>query len=253
MARRILAVIALVVAGSASAAVAAAQSPPLTGEVLFCGSNNPRCNAGSVFASEFPCPVGGFASFRYEAMGVTQSIVSGSPEEGPYPGTWAETGTLTSGTLQPFLPFPTQGPELGGQGDVASFSADFTIFSSAGVVTGRKRLLAPGPSPSLTCFLAPIAANLAAAATLCYAARLPDGSIDRGTASLFLIWVSEQAGPFRRNFAEAFQSDPSVGTCGLLPETAAACKQDAWRAFLFFKNQGGCVAWVATGGRNVPG
>lgn len=253
MGRRRLAVIALVVAAGASATAAAAQSPPLTGEVLFCGSNNPRCNNGSVVASEFACPVGGFASFRYDATGVTQSIVSGSPVEGPYPGTWAETGSLTSTTLQPFLPFPTQRPELGGQGDVASFSADFTIFSSAGIITGRKRLLAPGPSPSLTCFDIPAGRYLDAQARLCYAARLPDGSIDHGTASVALVWVPFDVGSFRRSFVEAFLSDPSGGTCGLLPETTADCKHDAWSGFLFFKNQGDCVAWVATGGRNASG
>ena len=37
------------------------------------------------------------------------------------------------------------------------------------------------------------------------------------------------------------------------PTTGDDCKQDGWRKYLVFKNQGDCVSWVATGGRNEPG
>jgi hypothetical protein len=38
-----------------------------------------------------------------------------------------------------------------------------------------------------------------------------------------------------------------------LPTTTEACKNGLWRAYLVFKNQGDCVSFVATDGRNEPG
>jgi hypothetical protein len=36
------------------------------------------------------------------------------------------------------------------------------------------------------------------------------------------------------------------------PTTAAQCKKDGWMSYGLFKNQGDCVSFVATGGRNAP-
>jgi hypothetical protein len=60
-----------------------------------------------------------------------------------------------------------------------------------------------------------------------------------------------------RNF---FFSPPSSVIAGdivvtdarLLPTTKAECKNGSWQAFGVFKNQGDCVSFVATGGRNQP-
>jgi hypothetical protein len=38
----------------------------------------------------------------------------------------------------------------------------------------------------------------------------------------------------------------------LLPETKAQCKDGGWAAYGVFKNQGDCVSWIATNGRNPP-
>lgn len=38
----------------------------------------------------------------------------------------------------------------------------------------------------------------------------------------------------------------------LLPTNADQCKKDGWRAYGVFKNQGDCVSFVATGGKNLP-
>jgi hypothetical protein len=38
-----------------------------------------------------------------------------------------------------------------------------------------------------------------------------------------------------------------------LPMAAAECKDGGWETFGAFKNQGDCVAWVQTEGRNAPG
>jgi hypothetical protein len=39
----------------------------------------------------------------------------------------------------------------------------------------------------------------------------------------------------------------------LLPTSAAQCKDGGWRSFGVFKNQGDCVSFVATRGKNLPG
>jgi large repetitive protein len=38
-----------------------------------------------------------------------------------------------------------------------------------------------------------------------------------------------------------------------LPTSADQCKKGGWRSFGVFKNQGDCVSYVATGGKNLPG
>jgi hypothetical protein len=38
----------------------------------------------------------------------------------------------------------------------------------------------------------------------------------------------------------------------LPPSTKGQCKKGGWRGFEVFKNQGDCVSWVATGGKNPP-
>jgi len=37
-----------------------------------------------------------------------------------------------------------------------------------------------------------------------------------------------------------------------LPGNKEECKKDGWKAFNVFKNQGDCVSYVATGGKNLP-
>lgn len=38
----------------------------------------------------------------------------------------------------------------------------------------------------------------------------------------------------------------------LLPETKEQCKQGGWASYGVFRNQGDCVSWISTGGRNAP-
>jgi hypothetical protein len=44
-----------------------------------------------------------------------------------------------------------------------------------------------------------------------------------------------------------------VGFRFVMPQTAAECKNGGWEGFDVFKNQGDCVSWVATGGKNEAG
>jgi hypothetical protein len=39
----------------------------------------------------------------------------------------------------------------------------------------------------------------------------------------------------------------------ILPTSKGDCKHGGWERFGVFKNQGDCVSWVATGGKNQPG
>jgi hypothetical protein len=39
----------------------------------------------------------------------------------------------------------------------------------------------------------------------------------------------------------------------VLPATKDECKKGGWERFGVFENQGDCVSWVATGGKNLPG
>ena len=54
--------------------------------------------------------------------------------------------------------------------------------------------------------------------------------------------------------------DPCVGTykrlyvvATCMPTNADQCKKGGWRAYGVFKNQGDCVSFVQTGGKNPPG
>jgi hypothetical protein len=38
-----------------------------------------------------------------------------------------------------------------------------------------------------------------------------------------------------------------------LPTSMEQCKSGGWQSFGVFKNQGDCVSYVATGGKNPPG
>jgi hypothetical protein len=38
----------------------------------------------------------------------------------------------------------------------------------------------------------------------------------------------------------------------VLPTTQAQCKDNGWKNYPQFKNQGDCVSFVATGGKNPP-
>jgi len=50
----------------------------------------------------------------------------------------------------------------------------------------------------------------------------------------------------------AFQSNISVTLSPALPTAKDDCKHGGWDSFGVFKNQGDCVSYVATGGKNLP-
>ncbi len=47
-------------------------------------------------------------------------------------------------------------------------------------------------------------------------------------------------------------NDDPTPVPGTMPTSKDECKKGGWQAFGVFKNQGDCVSWVATGGKNPP-
>ena len=50
-----------------------------------------------------------------------------------------------------------------------------------------------------------------------------------------------------------FPQDHVVKDAKPLPTSKDQCKKDGWKVYGVFKNQGDCVSFIATGGRNEPG
>jgi hypothetical protein len=207
---------------------ASAASPTTASTVL------PSTLAGETLAASqagFPslgCSVGSFTT-------------SGTAS-GPYPGTFTETGSLTG------VPAAPGGRVL--RGVVTAFDSTFTITADDGsTVTGTKTLdltAAPG-----------VCANVAGPlrafddhAPLTYDARIATGGVtyrDIGTASADLIGRVPFFQPAYWSLTETFSASN-----GLLPTDMSQCKHGGWALFGIFKNQGDCVSYIATGGKNPP-
>lgn len=141
---------------------------------------------------------------------------------GPFPGTFTESGSFTA-------------PR---SGFLSDFSSTFTITSTSATVTGIKRLA--GDDSATSCAFPEVStSNLATI----YRATI-NGQLSAGTAS-----GSIDGSPGSRvppNFSENFASS------GVVQLTSKAqCADGGWQSF-GFKNQGDCVSFVATGGKNPP-
>ena len=58
--------------------------------------------------------------------------------------------------------------------------------------------------------------------------------------------------PYTTAFFTPRQYVDNVSLTQVLPTTKDQCKNDGWKAYLVFKNQGDCVSFVETGGKNPP-
>jgi hypothetical protein len=205
-----------------SAPFASAGTPPatLTGESLLA---LPR-------PATVLCRTSG--DFSYTASGVAA---------GPYFGTFTESGTVT--VFQP--------PQAGTVGTVTAFSAAFTIYSASGdvLVRGTKSLDTTVPGSFLNACLNPPALG-AGGFYAGYHATIytPNGNYsDQGT-SFIAVLFSDPSGTF---LDEDFVS--SLHEPGLIaPTEKNQCKNGDWENYPQFKNQGDCVSFVSTGGKNPP-
>jgi hypothetical protein len=205
---------------------------------------------------------------------------------GPYPGTFTEQILATIGP-QNLGPVPDLGPLEGSQGlatgPIVDFSATFTIDSPNGTVTGTKQFSARAPLPSpfihdpgnsgvckdFHSEVPPFPPGTPAvtgsfravdASTVDYHATIsaPEGNFtDRGGArasarTAYVAIDNGSPGGSRINqFVQGFASDLTA-TEPLLPITKDDCKKGGWQSYGVFKNQGDCVSFVATGGKNPP-
>lgn len=246
-----------------SPATAAAQTAlPLTGETLVTypgagGGGEPvrdiqgQCTRTVSLSGDAPGT--GTSSFTYRAEGVAT---------GPYPGTFEETGSFSIGPIdEEFIPGQFRG-------EVTHWQASFRIESAAGTVEGTKTITA-SPFNKGACynygtepFDRPNDFAGQAGAQLTYEAiiTLPDGTSyrDTGTSRVVMNFCNNQIGcgtSTSNQFTETYVSTGLELLPPPAPTSKADCKNGGWQNYpaLGFKNQGDCVSFVATEGRNEPG
>jgi hypothetical protein len=64
-----------------------------------------------------------------------------------------------------------------------------------------------------------------------------------GTPAAATVTIADNDGP---------ATPPVTNPPGDRPADKDECKDGAWKSFGVFKNQGDCVSWFATGGKNPP-
>jgi hypothetical protein len=150
-------------------------------------------------------------SFSYTASGEAN---------GPYPGTFTETGT---GDLH----------QEGG----SALSASFTIHSGNFLITGSKN----GDSDAGTCV--DRVGNARAATLDSYQATIhtPTGNYaDQGSSTTSVATFGDASGT---SLLENFTSSLSQPV-PIVPTSKDQCKNNGWKNFPQFKNQGQCVSFV---------
>ncbi len=139
---------------------------------------------------------------------------------GPFPGTFTESGTFTAHA----------------DGFLIDFSSTFTITSTSGTVTGTKRLV--GDESHVFCDADFLTTDQL---TTTYAAAINGTGRDQGAAMVNITGVVGEGSPV---FSETF------GSTGVVQKH---CEHGEWKSFgTMFKNQGDCVSFFATGGKNPP-
>jgi hypothetical protein len=216
MKKRILAAVlcASAVAAVAASGASAAAPSTLSGEVL----------AGSVTSFD-GCPVVSTETVSFGASGTAA---------GPYPGTFSETGTFT-----------IRNAGVPGYFFVESFSATFAITSGTTTISGTKQ---GGESGIVEC--GPDSGNwILDMSTTTYSATItsPSGSFhDEGATNVAGSFdASSPASVFSETFSSTLPAPIS-----LLPTSKDQCKDGGSPSFGVFKNQGDCVSFVASKGKN---
>ena len=174
------------------------------------------------------CPqeqIGVNGSFKYSVSGTAA---------GPFPGSFRESGSFTTDP----------------KGFLTGFSSTFTITSTAGTVTGTKSLSSQG-DPSVASCVTGLGQDkeIDVSVVTTYRATIPGGGQDTGTATMNV--TDDLAG----GNVQVLSLGESFGSAGAPPPptSKAQCKDGGWRSFgTMFKNQGDCISYVVTGGKNTP-
>jgi hypothetical protein len=234
---------------------------------------------------EATCDPDGVSTLRYE---FDDEFTFGG---GPYPGTFDESGTITIGP-QEESPVPTSddpavppsfdavltGSQRLSAGPLLTWTAEFEITSGTTTIQGTKTLTAEAPGfgvcqtfegqgtpfpgqENLRGYFGIADARLSYTATI----RTDDGVYrDEGTAvsdvrESFTTYTNRRAdgttttevGTDVGLMVEIFQSDLDAPQ----PVGKEFCKDGGWRDFpgYEFRNQGDCVSFFSTEGKNEPG
>jgi len=145
------------------------------------------------------------------------SYTASGTANGPYPGTFTETGSGTSAGNGP-----------------ATLSASFTIHSGDFLITGSKSGSASGCRETSDAFVVTISG-------LAYQATIHTSTAsyaDQGTSAGFV-----GKGPSSFNLLENFTSSLTAPVL-IAPTSKDQCKNNGWKNFPQFKNQGQCVSSV---------
>jgi hypothetical protein len=143
---------------------------------------------------------------------------------GPFPGTFVEAGSFSTSV----------------SGSVFDFSSTFTITSTVGTVTGTGRVTEDNIVATCNRVGTELTLNVSRL-PITYSATINGAHVDKGTATLSMLAV---LGSKVLSFSENFASEGAV---------QSQCKHGGWQSFgTVFKNQGDCVSFLATGGKNPP-
>ena len=242
---------------------------PLTGETLSAvdlaeprtectflpGLQGPVCvpSVGEVEITSFNCTTRNDAgTASYKVTGVAA---------GPYPGTFEETGTIVfaPGIANPLAP-EDPAPPFGQP--VTQFTAKFTIDSPAGQVTGTKKL-SVDPASAGECFQGGNEEVIDSIAFLkgTYEAliKTPAGTFRDEGITVIDYTIGTRLDPETQEpngtfgyFIETYASTLTAPEL-VLPVTKEACMRKDFRNFPDARNQGDCVSFVATDGKNELG
>ena len=238
--RRSLSLSSVVLAGICwlvLAATAAAAPPSLNGEYLEASAQVEPSSVDATWTCANPNPPTGHAG------GSQGSFTASGVAAGPYPGTFTESGTFTISEEDVGSPgFPAF--------RLTAFESTFTIISGAYRITGTKRHN-PDQFPAGTCSGQHVQVQFGV--TWEAIIEGPTGRFrDEGGGPGSGGGLLHSSSPFQpAHFVEFFSSDLPA-PAPLLPTSAEQCKKDGWRAYGVFKNQGDCVSFVATRGKNPP-
>ena len=220
---RMLLIASVVAAAFACFAAQALAAPPAT-----------------LTGQSFVDTVGGPSSVNCQQSGDFTFSASGATA-GPYVGTFTETG---SGHVTQQLP-------VVGYGTVTSFDAQFTVKSGTGdtLVTGTKTLNPAALDPGIVCQNTTGGTGAINTPTT-YSATIytPTGNYhDEGTSVVNFLFT-DLTGTY---LIESYTST-LIETTLIVPTSNDQCKDGGWKNYPQFKNQGDCVSFVATGGKNPP-
>jgi hypothetical protein len=227
-------VAAIALTASASASPSALVMTPQTLNFGAITVDTPATLTGEHFANStvpesVTCTTGG--NFSFTASGVAT---------GPYPGTYTETGTGT-----------VFAPTVGLIGTVTDFSATFTIYSPSGdvLVTGTKSVDTSVPNTSIACLQPPRVGAGVIPTTYEATIYTATGNYrDQGSSLVLEVFSGPPATALIEDFVSSL-----IEPIPVAPSSKEQCEGGGWQNYPQFKNQGDCVSFVTTNGKNEPG